>query len=152
MGVEKIPPFEISVQSSETAVRDVLAKLLIAMRPLQLSAEEYGTVEIVLAEVLNNIVEHAYPAGTGAGKITLRCACDTDGLQFSIMDRGRAMPDGRLPIGQQACLDVDLDNLPEGGFGWFLIQDLAKDLHYERSNGENHLRMRLAVGSPTGAA
>lgn len=148
MGVENIPPFEISVKSSETAVREALAKLITAMRPLKLSVEECGTVELVLAEVLNNIVEHAYPANEAVGEITIRCAYGKTGLRISIVDRGRAMPDGRLPIGQQACLDVDLGDLPEGGFGWLLIQDLAQDLRYERSNGENHLHMRLAVGIP----
>jgi serine/threonine-protein kinase RsbW len=40
---------------------------------------------------------------------------------------------------------VDLMDLPEGGFGWFLIKDLAKDVVYARVEGENRLQLRVAV-------
>ena len=63
-----------------------------------------------------------------------------------IMDKGSAMPDGQMPLGQLSPLDVDLQDLPEGGFGWFLIQHLARDVSYARVDDENHLQMRLAVG------
>jgi serine/threonine-protein kinase RsbW len=56
------------------------------------------------------------------------------------------MPDGQLPLGQPTAVDVDLMDLPEGGFGWFLIQDLARDVTYVRVGSENRLDMRLAVG------
>jgi len=55
------------------------------------------------------------------------------------------MPDGKLPLGDLAPLDAELDDLPEGGFGWFLIQHLARDVTYTRVDNENHLKMRLAV-------
>ena len=143
---DALVPFEVCVQSGQLAVREALTQFLEALKPLNLDIEESGTIEIVLAEVLNNIVEHAYPPSAPAGPIAIRCAQRADGLMVDIMDKGSAMPDGQMPLGQLSPLDVDLQNLPEGGFGWFLIQHLARDVSYARVDDENHLQMRLAVG------
>ncbi|MGC3937803.1 ATP-binding protein [Roseobacter sp. EG26] len=145
MAVALLPPFEISVQSSDMAVRDALAQILTELGPLELSVEEAGTIELVLAEVLNNIVEHAYPEPDTSGDIHIYCSHRSDGLHLKITDQGAAMPDGAAPLGKQASLDVDLMDLPEGGFGWFLIQDLAKDVDYNRVENENQLTIRIAV-------
>ena len=146
MAAEILPPFEVSIMSSEMAVREALSRFLSALGPIGLDVEESGTIELVLAEVLNNIVEHAYPEGSPSGPIDIRCVHKKDGLHVSITDAGLAMPDGQLPLGNQVSVDVDLDDLPEGGFGWFLIQDLAKDVHYARNATQNRLTLRLPVG------
>lgn len=139
-------PFKFVVQSSQLAVREALSQFIEQLKPLNLDVEEEGTVELVLAEVLNNIVEHAYPPTNQAGPISVECAHQADGLIVEIKDQGCTMPDGQMPIGQLSSLEVEMDDLPEGGFGWFLIQHLAKDVTYDRIGNENHLRMRLAIG------
>ncbi len=143
-----LPPFTVSIRSSEMAVRDALDQVLAALGPLALDKDEAGTVELVLAEVLNNVVEHAYPDPETAGVISIACSHERDGLHVQINDRGKAMPNGTVPLGAPASLDVDFDDLPEGGFGWFLIKTLAKDVLYERVGSENQLTMRLAVALP----
>lgn len=140
-----LPAFRISVQSSELAVRDALRQLLEGLKPLSLDVEEAGTVELVMAEALNNIVEHAYPGDDPAGSIEITCKHAKDGLHFTVVDTGQSMPDGQTPVGAAVDLDVDLCDMPEGGFGWFLIKDLAKDVVYRRDALENHLSLRLAV-------
>ena len=122
------PDVEISITSGEFAVRDCLATLLDALSPYDLDVEETGTIELVLAEAMNNIVEHAYPPDDVPGPIDVFCSRIPDGLQFRIKDCGRPMPDGVTPIGLPVDLEVDFTDLPEGGFGWFLIKDLAKDV------------------------
>lgn len=144
---EPLAPFEICVQSGQFAVRDALSQIFEALQPLELDVEETGTIEMVLAEVLNNVVEHAYPDNCASGPIRVNCTHGPDGLMLAIIDQGNAMPDGRLPLGEVSALDVDLDDLPEGGFGWFLIRNLAKDVAYARVNSENHTSMRLAIGA-----
>jgi serine/threonine-protein kinase RsbW len=57
------------------------------------------------------------------------------------------MPEGRLPVGELSPLGGDLEDLPEGGFGWFLIQNLAKDVTYNRVGDVNELKLRLAIGT-----
>ncbi|QJF49905.1 ATP-binding protein [Roseobacter ponti] len=145
-GAQTLPSFEVSLRSSDLAVREALARILTELDPLSLDIEETGTVELVLAEVLNNIVEHAYPAETEGGPIRIFCQPAQDGLHVRITDCGAAMPEGHLPLGRAVEVDVDFSELPEGGFGWFLIQDLAKDVEYVRVGAQNRLSMRLPVG------
>jgi serine/threonine-protein kinase RsbW len=145
MPASPLSPFTVRVVSGQTAVRDALAALLSGLKPLSLDIEEAGTVELVVAEVLNNIVEHAYPISDASGPIDIECVHRSDGLHLCITDTGAAMPDGQIPLGMRPDLDVDLQDMPEGGFGWFLIKDLAKDVTYERLGTRNQLKMRLAV-------
>ncbi|WP_299746206.1 ATP-binding protein [uncultured Tateyamaria sp.] len=140
-----LPAFHISVVSGQMAVRTALGQLLDGLKPLSLDVEEAGTVELVMAEALNNIVEHAYPEDEGSGPIDITCAHASDGLHLTVVDSGRAMPDGQTPVGGAADIDVDFCDMPEGGFGWFLIKDLAKDVTYQRQDTENQLQLRLAV-------
>lgn len=141
-----LPPFSYSIESGELAVRTALEQFLDALKPLELDVEECGTIELVLAEVLNNIVEHAYPPSEPTGMIDISCTQKPDGLMVHIVDAGLSMPDGKMPLGEMASVDVDLEDMPEGGFGWFLIQHLARDVTYCRVGSENHLKMRLAIG------
>ncbi len=140
-----MPIIRISVQSGQLAVRDALKKLLEGLGPLSLDIEEAGTVELVMAEALNNIVEHAYPEGDPVGPISITCEHGRDGLHLTVTDRGRGMPNGCTPLGAPVEVDVAVADMPEGGFGWFLIKDLAKDVSYQRVAPENRLSLRLAV-------
>lgn len=67
-----LSPFEVHVTSGQLAVREALEKFLDRLRPLELDIEEAGTIELVLAEVLNNIVEHAYPETGPDGPIAIK--------------------------------------------------------------------------------
>lgn len=141
------PLFALTVQSGDNAVRELSQKIVAGIAPLKLGGEEIGTVELVLAEALNNVVEHAYaPTKISAGPIMVMGAFRSDGLHIQIEDEGITMPDDKPLIGGAQNLDVELQDLPEGGFGWFMIQQLAKDVHYSCVNNRNRLRLRLAVG------
>lgn len=129
--------------ASPFAIRDNLA-LLIAAAPLcQLSPDARGTAELVLAEVLNNIAEHAYAAGPGPVAVTLTRDCT--GIRCLVVDQGHAMPGGTLPEGALPQPGTTLGDLPEGGFGWHLIQSLTRDLDYVRTGGCNRLSFLLPV-------
>lgn len=119
---------------------------LVATVPLcDLSADDRGTAELVLGEVLNNIVEHAYPSVPGP--IDLWLARTGAGLACKVADRGLAMRDGRAPVGAlPAGINGALEDLPEGGFGWYLIRTLTKDLQYERVQSQNHLSFTIPSG------
>lgn len=137
---------QFSIQANELAVRNLLADIIAALQVLNLAAEEYGSVELVLAEVMNNIVEHAY-ADNPTGLINLVIEPKADGLHCEFSDDGHPMPDGGVPLGELSPLDCEFSDLPEGGFGWFLIRDLARDLEYRRQDGKNYLTFRIAVAT-----
>ncbi len=131
----------LSFPSDPMAVRQALDVTLQRLAVLSLPLHQRETVELVLAEVLNNVVEHAYRAESGA--IELHVIQTAAGLSCAILDHGAPMPAGRLP---EADADpVAGSELPEGGFGWNLIRRLSQDLSYERSQGRNCLRFRLGA-------
>ena len=132
----------LSTPASDLAVRDVLARIRSWLHASALTDEDRGTVEIVLAEALNNIVEHAYPADA-PGEIRLDLALDQARLVCVLSDHGTALPGLRPPDGTLPAHDVARDAFPEGGFGWFLIRDLADRIDYRRAAGWNHLSLEL---------
>lgn len=137
--------FDVHVISGTLAVRDALRQVMQALKPLSLDPEEISVVELVLAETINNVVEHAYPLADHAGPIDITCNHLADGLHFVIRDAGHAMPDDEVPQGVLKERSDNIQELPEGGFGWFLIKELARDIRYSRRDGENKLEFRVAV-------
>ena len=135
----------LTFPASPSAVRENLARMMAAMPLAGISDSARGTAEIVLAEVLNNIAEHAYADKAGPVIVTLR---DTArGIGCLVVDQGEPMPGGWLPDGtlpQQTGLA--LADLPEGGFGWNLIRRLTQDLAYTRIAGANRLSFLLPRG------
>ncbi len=109
------------------------------------SADDLSSVEIVLAEAMNNVVEHAYPDGRD-GKIRLVAKRRNDALMVEIRDRGRPMPQGRAPLGNHPMAEFHQDDpMPEGGFGWYLIREIVRDLVYDRQDDENMLLFRIKL-------
>lgn len=123
-------------------VRRILALVLRELGSHGLRRAETETAEIVLAEALNNIVEHAYRDQPG-GSIQLVISRRADTLWVDLADSGAPMPGGVAPEGRCASMPQPVETLPEGGFGWFLIRSLTRDLSYRREDGCNRLRFRL---------
>lgn len=140
----------LTIPGDPFAVRTALAHSLAALEPLELTADCRSSTELILAEVLNNVVEHAY--ATGDGPITLELRLAEAGLACTVCDNGLPMPAGRPPRGGRTRLDVPDEDLPEGGFGWFLIRTLTRDLAYVRDGGSNRLSflvpLERAAGPP----
>ena len=132
--------------ATPATVRDALQQGLAGLTHPPLSAEDAGLVELVLAETLNNIVEHAY-AGLSADSIALTLQQSATGLSCKVVDNGVPMPGGAPPLGHQSDRTEPLEDLPEGGFGWFLIRSLSRDLKHWREDGRNHLTFSIATGS-----
>jgi serine/threonine-protein kinase RsbW len=99
-------------------------------------SEQAHSFEIVLAEHLNNIVEHSY-AETEQGTIKLTVISDKQKLRICTFDTGVPLPNLSMPEGSQPDLLVEREDLPEGCFGWFLIRKLTRNLVYLRQNNEN---------------
>ncbi|WP_380055692.1 ATP-binding protein [Falsihalocynthiibacter sp. SS001] len=134
-------PLELTLVSDAMDVRATILKLLAKLRALNFSEADCSKVELVVAEVLNNIVEHAYPDG-GRGTIRLRIDFQESALAFEVVDHGLPMPNRSLPSAHIPKLENGA-NLPEGGWGWMLIHELSHDLSYVRTGCENRLRFCL---------
>lgn len=100
---------------------------------------------IVLAEVLNNVEEHAY-AGEPGRPVTVRIEARDETLNCVVEDRGSHFPTGAPPgAAMPASNPAALDSLPEGGFGWPLVRKLTRDVTYVRDGETNRLVFCLAT-------
>ena len=130
--------FQDTLPSDPNSVRDALERLFRSLRAVGLTQSEQADVEIVLAEAMNNIVEHAY-RGSRYGWLRLRTDLFPDCLLCRIEDGGEPMPNLEIPAASQQDLGVELADLPEGGFGWFMIRELTTELSYSRTGNLNRL-------------
>ncbi|MFM7336546.1 MAG: ATP-binding protein [Tabrizicola sp.] len=133
-------------QGDPASVRQALTRMVASPPLSDLTDDDRGTAELVLAEILNNVAEHAY--SEAGGEVEVRLDPEPEGLRCLVLDSGREMPGGRLPEGRlPGGPDVALDDLPEGGFGWHLIRSLCAGLTYTRADGQNRLAFFLPYGS-----
>lgn len=142
------PPerFEARVAADPLSVRILLYALLNRFGRL-LGPANASAVELVLAEVLNNVVEHAYGPDQ-AGDIEIAVVLHPVSLECRIADWGRPFPDHTMRYRHLPDLEVALDRLPEGGWGWTLIQRCARDLVYRRLGDRNELSLVVPLASP----
>jgi serine/threonine-protein kinase RsbW len=137
--------FSVSLVGAEDAVREGIAQTMACLAPLELGEDEAGTVQLVLAEALNNVVEHALAGTRGMTLVEIRGSIGDHFLELVVIDEGSAMQEGHAPRPNAPDVGGDMADLPEGGFGWFLINTLAQDIRYERRGEFNHLSLRLPI-------
>ena len=147
------PGFTLRFTGTISDVSPALHHAMSKLDTLGLATDWRATVELVLAEALNNIAEHAY-GGHTPGPVTLTARMTSQRLTVILRDQGRALPGHTLPMGEPPKTDVPCAHLPEGGFGWFLIRDLTTALHYRRTGQENRLKLEfdLTAPPPSGAS
>ena len=149
-------PFHRVLTADPLSVRHTLSDLSDHLHPA-FPEDARARLELVLAEVLNNIVEHGISGSRDAAIAAdvvedaprvvhlLVCAAGRR-LRCVITDSGMLLPQDCLaPRNLPGCKP----ELPEGGFGWYLIQDLVTDLSYSRMAGRNYLTFTLPADDPT---
>ncbi len=110
----------------------------------KLDPRDCAQVELALVEAANNCVRHAYHHEAGH---PLEVAfTQYDGyFVVEVIDEGDPMPERPTPV-----LDfdpTDLENLPTGGMGLFIIHSVMDQVEYTSVDGKNTLAMtkRLAA-------
>lgn len=136
--------FSTTFSGTDTAVRETLKALRRFLEAEGVSRDDCGTAEIVLAEVLNNVFEHAYGPDT-AGEVALTARLYPAKIIVDIRDSGRPLPGLELPTGEPPALDQPRGGLPEGGFGWYMIRRLTADLVYARHGAQNRLQFTIPL-------
>ncbi|MFK7945491.1 MAG: ATP-binding protein [Paracoccaceae bacterium] len=131
-----------SITSSFENVSNLAEEVsLLCSSRLEIDEDTADMVRLCIAEALNNIVEHAYD-GVEGKPIFADVQFAPASLEVLLIDEGKPMPEGTAPDGSAAEFDLDdIDNLPEGGFGWMLIRSQMDVVEYERREGCNVLRL-----------
>ncbi len=142
------PRLDLVFPGDPMALRKALKKAMEFLRGLDFGQDACGVVELVLAEAINNVIEHAY-AGERQGVVELIICQNGPELEFRILDDGLPMPGDKAPAGHLRDLDCDTQDLPEGGFGWFLIHELTSKLEYRRAGTRNQLQFVMQPAALT---
>jgi serine/threonine-protein kinase RsbW len=130
-------------QAEPNAVRDALRRA-VARFARRIPDDAAGALELALAEVLNNIVEHAY-AGLPPGPVEILLRLGDEKLECRVVDHGHPMPGLMLPNGEMQPIGETVDDLPEGGWGWALIKMLTTSLCYTRNRNANQLSFSVPL-------
>jgi serine/threonine-protein kinase RsbW len=133
-------PIRRRFTSGDLATRETLIEVTEALTAAGLSDDDVANAELILAEALNNIVEHAYAGARGPVDLVIEIG--RDGLDCTLGDQGREAPIGYPPDPPLPAIEPPLE-LPEGGFGWHIIRCLTTDLHYRREGEWNLLSFRV---------
>ena len=101
-----------------------------------------NAVEICLTEALNNVIKHAYK-GESSNQISIIIRLNNNQLEIDIIDEG--FPRKNLIISELNFDPTDIDNLPEGGMGLYIIKQLMDDLNYYSLNGKNYFTLKKQI-------
>lgn len=130
------PMFHRVLSAGSNDIRLALADLRTRFEPA-VDADALGRLELVLAEVMNNVAEHATGPDLPSRMMHVCVVMHDSGLSCAVTDNGNQLPPDCLK--PRSLPAVDSLDLPEGGFGWFLIQGLTRSLCYYREDDRNCL-------------
>ncbi|MDX8379297.1 MAG: ATP-binding protein [Gallionella sp.] len=109
---------------------------------LGLSQAGCDEVELAVVEAVNNCIRHAYHKKSGHS-VEVKFKIGTQDILIEIRDSGSPI-DPRLKTELGAAFSFnpeDIDALPEGSMGWYLIKHLMDDVSYVSSVGMNTLKL-----------
>ncbi|PID59414.1 MAG: hypothetical protein CR986_05955 [Ignavibacteriae bacterium] len=95
-------------------------------------------VELCLAEALNNIIKHSYKGEPG-NKIYIDFTHKEDEFKIKLTDFGEARKNLDKPTLEFD--PEDIDSLPEGGMGLFIIDQIMNKTSYEIEGNQNIFTM-----------
>src|SRR5215813_1243758 len=107
------------------------------------SSVEVFQIELCVVESVNNAIEHAYGNEPGH-PVEVTFALHPNRLTFEICDTGKTMGAKYLPQKGRQSFEFDpndLDDLPEGGMGLSIINEIMDQVVYTTSAGINKLTL-----------
>jgi serine/threonine-protein kinase RsbW len=130
---------QVAIKSVQIEVTNVVSRISGWLMSHSVDEDIVGELELVMAEALNNVVEHAYLYAED-GEIEILVVLTADRLRTHIVDSGRKF-DGPPPFKDMDIENCDFEELPEGGFGWNLIRTLTDVVEFEHREDKNRLTL-----------
>ena len=129
----------MSFRSTFAEIRSVLSLVLADKTIQRLGSDLSHDLELVLAEALNNVAEHAYGEGI-PGQVSLSVMIENGLVRTEIRDYGRPF------LGFSARRDVASPE-EEGGRGILLMRSICRSVDHRRQGDENILTLELVSSS-----
>lgn len=94
-------------------------------------------LNLALEEAVTNVILYAYPKGTD-GLVDIDAIVMEHSLEFIITDSGVPFDPTAAP---EADITLSADERPIGGLGIFMVRKLMDEVHYQRLDNKNVLKM-----------
>lgn len=133
---------KLSIQSVYEKVSEACYGLRDFCLSVDIEKKVCSELELCLTEALNNVIKHAYKENP-AGKIDLEYSYDKNEIAIKIEDDGSIRTNFAEPV--LVYDPADINSLPEGGMGLFIIKNLMDFTAYEREEGRNRFIMKKNI-------
>jgi len=100
----------------------------------KINEETIKEIELCLAEALNNIIKHSYK-GDNSNLVDISLIIENEKFSVALSDYG--LPRENLNKPKLEFDPSDIDSLPEGGMGLFIIEQLMDENSYSSIDGKN---------------
>ncbi|MBO7460080.1 MAG: ATP-binding protein [Bacteroidales bacterium] len=94
-------------------------------------------LNLALEEAVTNVILYAYPKETD-GLVNIEAIMKENSLEFIITDSGVPFDPTAAP---EADITLSADERPIGGLGIFMVRKLMDEVHYQRVDDKNVLKM-----------
>jgi serine/threonine-protein kinase RsbW len=130
--------FAAKTESLHAVVEFVRAGALEASLP----EARIGELDLLIEEIFMNVCKHAFPDGD-AGTVAVTYSVPEPGeLNVEVADQGVEFNPLTAPAPD---LTLNLDRMPIGGLGVFLVKAFATSLTYRRESGWNRLMFGISA-------
>lgn len=118
------------LEAEEGSIEKLMNDVNRILEEKQCPEDERRKVDVVLDEICENIIEHAY--GENEGKIKVNLTVGDNYIVMEFIDNG----DEFNPLAEE---DEEIEGITVGGMGIHLYRKLMDRLGYRREENENHL-------------
>lgn len=140
--VANIMEWNLSINSELTELEEVKQCLSKILQAASLTVEAIEDAQLIVEEVLVNIIQYGYENCTN-GQIDLGIEMNSEQLIMTFKDNGKPFN----PLTEITSPDLAMDDQERslGGFGFFLVKELAQKIDYVYLNAQNILTVTLAI-------
>ena len=104
---------------------------------LSVGSEAAGLVDLAVTEICSNVIRHGH-AGRPQDTFTVHIKAIDGSIEIEVRDAGDSF-DAATPV--MPSVDVDLMDLPEGGFGLALVSQTMDVFEQRHDHGINITRL-----------
>jgi anti-sigma regulatory factor (Ser/Thr protein kinase) len=134
----------LSIRNDVSEFTRVAAEVTSYLHANAVAVSPAYAVHLVVEELVRNVQRHAYGDARPDGVVYLTIETHPDRIEVHVRDDGPPFdPTRDAPA---PPLDAPLEKRREGGLGLFLVREMADDVRYERSDGVNHVTVRIDPG------
>ncbi|PZU97138.1 MAG: serine/threonine protein phosphatase [Pseudanabaena sp.] len=140
--VTNVMEWNLTLNSELTELENVKLNIDRILHEINLPVEQIENTQLIVEEVLVNIIQYGY-GDRRDGFIDIRIEMSNQNLTTIFVDGGK--PFNPLTEITMPNLDRTDDERSLGGFGFFLVQELADGVDYDYRDGKNILTVSQVI-------